>query len=196
MMFGLANAPVIFMDLMNRVCRPLLDKSVIVFTDDILIYLRSIEEHRNHLKEVLDILQSEKIYAKFYKCNFWLWEVKFLGHIVSINGVKVDPAKIEDIKKWESPKTLTEIRSFSAWQVITASSLRTSRIFPRQWRRLRERSSRLCGQRCRIKPFKRWMVSCAKHQSFPCEKKMKILKFILTHLIRGWLVCWWNEGKW
>ncbi|XP_052620961.1 uncharacterized protein LOC111893627 [Lactuca sativa] len=112
MPFGLTNAPAVFMDLMNRVCRPFLDKSVIVFIDDILIYSRSVEDHRRHLSEVLDTLRKEKLYAKFSKCEFWLREVQFLGHLVGEDGIKVDPTKIEAVKKWANPKTPTEIRSF------------------------------------------------------------------------------------
>ncbi|KAI3673781.1 hypothetical protein L6452_39911 [Arctium lappa] len=95
MPFGLTNAPAVFMDLMNRVCRPFLDESVIVFIDDILIYSRDEVDHARHLRDVLEILMREKLYAKFSKCEFWLKEVQFLGHIVSKDGVKVDPAKIE-----------------------------------------------------------------------------------------------------
>ncbi|KAD3336884.1 hypothetical protein E3N88_32403 [Mikania micrantha] len=112
MPFGLTNAPAVFMDLMNRVCRPYLDKFVIVFIDDILIYSKTKEEHEKHLKLVLEILREERMYAKFSKCEFWLKEVQFLGHIVNENGVHVDPAKIDAVKNWSTPKTPTEIRSF------------------------------------------------------------------------------------
>ncbi|KAI3716247.1 hypothetical protein L6452_23456 [Arctium lappa] len=112
MPFGLTNAPAIFMDLMNRVCRPFLDKSVIVFIDDILVYSKNEEGHEHHLREVLDVLRRERLYAKFSKCDFWLPEVQFLGHIVSKEGVKVDPAKIEAMTNWEPPKNPSEIRSF------------------------------------------------------------------------------------
>ena len=112
MSFGLTNAPAVFMDLMNRVCRPYLDKFVIVFIDDILIYSRSKEEHGQHIRMVLELLQKEKLYAKFSKCEFWLREVDFLGHVVSSKGIHVDPAKVKAIKNWETPKTPTEIRSF------------------------------------------------------------------------------------
>ncbi|KAJ9560610.1 LOW QUALITY PROTEIN: hypothetical protein OSB04_005770, partial [Centaurea solstitialis] len=107
MPFGLTNAPAAFMDLMNRVCRPMLDRSVIVFIDDILIYSKSKEEHVEHLRVVLEVLRKEKLYAKFSKCDFWLQEVQFLGHLVNWEGIKVDPAKVE-----MTPKTPTEVRSF------------------------------------------------------------------------------------
>ncbi|KAJ9541992.1 hypothetical protein OSB04_028498 [Centaurea solstitialis] len=112
MPFGLTNAPAVFMDLMNRVCRPMLDKSVIIFIDDILIYSKTKEDHVVHLIEVLETLRRERLYAKFSKCDFWLQEVQFLGHLVNREGIKVDPAKIEAVMKWEVPKTPTEIRSF------------------------------------------------------------------------------------
>ncbi|KAJ9545033.1 hypothetical protein OSB04_024740 [Centaurea solstitialis] len=112
MPFGLTNAPAVFMDLMNRVCRPYLDKFVIVFIDDILIYSQSKEDHEQHLKLILELLKAEKLYAKFSKCEFWIREVHFLGHVVNKEGIHVDPAKIEAIKKWEAPKTPTEIRQF------------------------------------------------------------------------------------
>ncbi|KAJ9564890.1 hypothetical protein OSB04_000856 [Centaurea solstitialis] len=112
MPFGLTNAPAAFMDLMNRVCRPMLDKSVIVFIDGILIYSKTKEEHVTHLREVLEVLRREQLYAKFSKCAFWLQEVQFLGHIVNREGIKVDPSKIEAVMSWEVPKTPSEIRSF------------------------------------------------------------------------------------
>ncbi|GJV87995.1 putative reverse transcriptase domain-containing protein [Tanacetum coccineum] len=98
MAFGLTNAPAIFMDLMNRVCRSYLDKFVIVFIDDILIYSKTQEEHVEHLRLVLELLKKEKLYAKFSKCEFWLREVQFLGHVINGNGIHVDPSKIEAVK--------------------------------------------------------------------------------------------------
>ncbi|GJX59009.1 putative reverse transcriptase domain-containing protein [Tanacetum coccineum] len=112
MPFGLTNTPAVFMDLMNQVCKLYLDKFVIVFIDDILIYSKSKAEHAEHLKLILELLKKEELYAKFSKCGFWLSKVQLLGHVIDSEGIHVDPAKIESIKDWGSPKTLTEIRQF------------------------------------------------------------------------------------
>ncbi|NHW17272.1 reverse transcriptase domain-containing protein, partial [Escherichia coli] len=88
------------------------DKYVIVFIDDILIYSKSQNEHEDHLRTVLEMLRKEKLYAKFSKCEFWIREVKLLGHVVNKEGIKVDPAKIESVMKWETPRSASEIRSF------------------------------------------------------------------------------------
>nr|GEW35244.1 hypothetical protein [Tanacetum cinerariifolium] len=98
MVFGLINLPVVFMDLMNRVCKPYLDKFIIVFIDDILIYSKDEEEHEKHLKIILELLKKERLYAKFSKCDFWLDSIQFLGHVIFYSGVHVDPAKIKAIK--------------------------------------------------------------------------------------------------
>uniref|UniRef100_A0A251V6N1 Putative reverse transcriptase domain, Ribonuclease H-like domain protein n=1 Tax=Helianthus annuus TaxID=4232 RepID=A0A251V6N1_HELAN len=112
MPFGLTNAPAVFMDLMNRVCKPYLDRFVIVFIDDILIYSKSQEEHEQHLRLILELLRKEQLYAKFSKCDFWLREVHFLGHVVNKDGTHVDPSKVDSIRNWPAPRTPTEIRQF------------------------------------------------------------------------------------
>nr|GFA24982.1 putative reverse transcriptase domain-containing protein [Tanacetum cinerariifolium] len=112
MPFGLTNAPAIFMDLMNWVCKPYLDKFVIVFIDDILIYSKDEKDHEEHLKAILKLLKKEELYAKFSKCELWIPKVQFLGHVINSQGIHVDPAKIESVKDWASPKSPTEIRQF------------------------------------------------------------------------------------
>ncbi|KAL0451353.1 UNVERIFIED_CONTAM: Retrovirus-related Pol polyprotein from transposon [Sesamum latifolium] len=112
MPFGLTNAPAAFMSLMNKTLQPFLDQFVIVFIDDILIYSRSPKEHEQHLWTVLQILREKQLYAKFSKCEFWMEEIAFLGHVVSKEGVQPDPAKVRAILEWEPPKNVSEVRSF------------------------------------------------------------------------------------
>ena len=112
MPFGLTNAPAAFMDIMHRVFHPYLDRFVVVFVDDILIYSETEEEHEDHLRVVIQTLRDHQLYAKFSKCEFWLTEVRFLGHVVSASGVSVYPKKVEAIMSWERPKLVFEICSF------------------------------------------------------------------------------------
>nr|GFB83760.1 putative reverse transcriptase domain-containing protein [Tanacetum cinerariifolium] len=112
MPFGLTNAPAVSMDLLNRVCKSYLDKFVIVFIDDILIYSKNEKEHEEHLKAIIELLKIEELYAKFSKCEFWIPKVQFLGHVIDSQGIHVDPAKIRFVKYWASPRSPTEIHQF------------------------------------------------------------------------------------
>ena len=110
--FGLTNAPAIFMNLMNKIFMPYLDKFVIVFIDDILIYSKTKEDHAKHLRIALQVLREHQLYAKFGKCEFWLDKVEFLGHVISKDGIAVDPAKVQAVLEWKAPTNVKEIRSF------------------------------------------------------------------------------------
>jgi hypothetical protein len=112
MSFGLTNAPAYFMNLMNKVFMEELDKFVIVFIDDILVYSKSVEEHEQHLRVVLEKLRAHKLYAKFNKCEFSLEKISFLGHILTAEGVAVDPEKVETVSNWQQPTNVSKIRSF------------------------------------------------------------------------------------
>jgi hypothetical protein len=109
MSFRLTNAPTYFMYLMSKVLMEYLDKFIVVFIDDILVFSRIEEEHEVHLRLVLEKLRAHQLYAKFSKCEFWITEVAFLGHIISAGGVSVDPNKVKDILKWMPPTSVSEI---------------------------------------------------------------------------------------
>ena len=112
MSFGLTNAPAAFMSLMNGIFKPYLDLFVIVFINDILVYSKIKKEHEEHLRILLEVSREKKLYSKFSKCEFWLDSVSFLGHVVSKDGVMVDPSKIEVVNNWVRPTNVTEVRSF------------------------------------------------------------------------------------
>ena len=112
MPFGLMNASTEFMDLMHKVFQPFLDQFIMVFVDDILIYSKSKEDHEGHFRIVLYTFREHQLYSKFSKCEFWLTEVRFLGHVVSASRVSVDPEKFEVVMSWERPKSVFEIRIF------------------------------------------------------------------------------------
>jgi hypothetical protein len=112
MSFDLTNAPAYFMYLMNSVFMTELDKFVMVFIDDILIYSKNEKEHAKHLRVVLQRLRDHKLYAKFSKCEFWLKSVKFLGHTISQDGISVDPSKVQEVMDWKPPKSVHQMRSF------------------------------------------------------------------------------------
>jgi hypothetical protein len=112
MSFGLTNAPTYLMYLMNKIFMEYLDKFVVVFIDDILVYSRSEEEHKEHLHLVFKKFRDHRLYAKLNKCEFWLKQVAFLGHIISKGGISVDPSKIHDVLSWNAPTSVSDIRSF------------------------------------------------------------------------------------
>jgi hypothetical protein len=112
MLFGLTNAPAYFMYLMNKVFMEYLDKFVVVFIDDILIFYKNEEEHDEHLRLVLQKLREKQLYTKRNKCEFWLKEVSFLGHIISEGGIYVDPSKVKDVLSWKIPQNVSDIRCF------------------------------------------------------------------------------------
>ena len=112
MSFGLTNAPAYFMYLINSVFMPELDKFVVMFIDDILIYSENEVDHAKHLRVVLSRLRKHKLYAKFSKCEFWLKKVPFLDHILSKDGIFVDPSKVQEVMDWKAPTLVHEVRSF------------------------------------------------------------------------------------
>jgi len=112
MSFGLTNAPTYFMYLMNSVFMPELDKFMVVFIDDILVYSKNVEDHEEHLRVVLTRLWEHKLYAKFSKCEFWLKKVPFLGHVLSEDGISIDPGKVQEVMDWKAPTLVHEVRSF------------------------------------------------------------------------------------
>jgi hypothetical protein len=112
MNFGLTNALAAFMDMMNRIFCELVDWCVVVFIDDILIYSKSREEHKEHLWTVLSILRKHQLFAKFKKCEFWLDNVAFLGHVITKEGIAVDPGKVEAVVNWVRPSNAHKVRSF------------------------------------------------------------------------------------
>ena len=109
MSFGLTNAPTYFMYLMNSVFMPELDKFVVVFIDDILVYSENEQDHAEHLRVVLTRLREHQLYVKFSKCEFWLKKVPFLGHILSEEGIVVDPAKVPEVMDWKAPTSVSKV---------------------------------------------------------------------------------------
>ena len=110
--FGLTNAPAIYQGVMNRIFRPYIWKFVLVYLDDILIFSKSVEEHLTHIRQVLDILRAQKFYGRLQKCHFNQTSIKYLGHIISAEGIRVNPEKIQAVKDWSRPKDVRQIRQF------------------------------------------------------------------------------------
>jgi hypothetical protein len=133
MSFGLTNAPAHFMYLMNSVFMPELNKFVVVFIYDNLVYSKNEKEHEQHLRVILQWLRDHQLYAKFSKCTFWLKEVHFLGHGISVEGIAVDPIKVQEVLVWKSLRLVTQIRSFLRLVDIIVDSSQTSPTLSRQW---------------------------------------------------------------
>jgi hypothetical protein len=112
MLFGHTNAPAHFMYLLNSVFMLELDKFVVVFIDDILVYSKNEEEHEQHFQVILQWFRDHQLYAKFSKCAIWLKEVPFLGHVIPVEGIAIDPRKIQEVLDWKSPWSVMQIRSF------------------------------------------------------------------------------------
>jgi hypothetical protein len=148
MSFGLTNAPAHFMFLMNSVFMAELDKFVVVFIDDILVYSQNEEEHAEHMRIVLTQLRDHQLYAKFSKCEFWLNKVPFLGHVLSGDGISVDPAKVQEVLDWKAPTTVTEVRSFLGLAGYYRRFIPDfSKIAKTMTRLLQNRMRSLCGLR-------------------------------------------------
>ena len=186
MPFGVTNAPA--MDYMNRIFWPFLDKFVVVFIDDILIYSRMHEEHAEHLRIVLGILREKQLFAKLSKCEFWMREVQFLGHVISAQGIAVDPAKVEAMIQWECPMSVMEIQSFVGLagyyrrfiegfsKIVAPLTHLTRKEQPFAWTNMCEESFREIKQRLTSAPVlvipdvsKSFEVYCdASHQGLGC----------------------------
>jgi len=126
MPFGVTNVSGVFMEYMNKIFHPYLDQFVVVFIDNILVYSKSEKEHAEHLRVVLQVLKEQRLFVKLSKCEFWLREVSFLGHVISKGGIAVDPSKVDAVIQWESSKSVLRSEVFLDWQVTIRGSLSDS----------------------------------------------------------------------
>ena len=189
MFFGLTNAPAAFMSLMNGIFKPYLDLFVIVFIDDILIYSKSKEEHEDHLRMVLEMLREKKLYAKFSKCESWLDLVSFLGHVVSKDGVMVDPSKIETVKNWVRPTNVSEIRSFVGLASYYRRFVKGFSSFASQLTNLTKKNVPFVWSDECEESFQKLktLLTTAPILTLPVEGKN--FMSIVMHLIRVWVQC-------
>ena len=172
MPFGLTNAPATFMDLMNRVLRAYVDRFVMVFIDNILIYSKDQEDHDTHLRVVLETLRKEHLYAKMSKCKFWLREVSFLGHIISKEGIRVDPRKIEVILEWKPLRNVMKLRSFPGFSGYYRRFIKEFSMTVTSMRRLLQKNVRF-----------EWSEKC--QASFEKLKAFLTEALVLTHPTYG-----------
>nr|GEW15295.1 reverse transcriptase domain-containing protein [Tanacetum cinerariifolium] len=181
MPFGLTNAPAVFMDLMNRVCKPYLNKFIIVFIDDILIYSRNEEEHANHLRIILKLLRKEKLYAKFSKCDFWIRIVQFLGHLIDSQGLLVDPAKIESVKNWTSPTTPTEVHQFLGLAGYYRRFIKSFSKIAKPLTKITQKTRIISGAKNKNRLTNSLNKNFMKHQSLHYQKETMTFSFIVMH---------------
>jgi hypothetical protein len=153
MYFELTNAPAYFMYLMNSVFIPELDKFVVVFIDDILVYSKIEEEHVKHLHTALQRLRKHQLYAKFSKCEFWLDKVKFIGHTISPEGIVVDPVKVHEVMDWKPPTSVHQIRSFLGLAGYYRRFIPNFSRIVKPMTELLRRELSLCGTKNVKKPF-------------------------------------------
>jgi hypothetical protein len=173
MSFGLTNALAYFMNLINKVF--MVYKFVVVFIDDILIYSKSDSDHEEHLRLVLQKLRDNQLYAKFSKCEFWIGEVPFLGHIICNGGISVDPAKVKEIMEWSVPTTVTEVRSFLGLAGYYRRFIEGFSTIAKPMTSLLEKG----------REFK-WDEKC---QCWLCQIYRRDLTFIVMHVAKAWDVC-------
>nr|GEW18887.1 putative reverse transcriptase domain-containing protein [Tanacetum cinerariifolium] len=183
MPFGLTNVPTIFMDLMNRVCKPYLDKFKIVFIDDKLISSKNKEEHEEHLKLILELLKKEELYAKFSKCEFWILKVQFLRHMIDSKGIHVDPAKIESIKDWASPKSPTKIHQYLGLTGYYRRFIEAFSKIAKSMTKLTQKNVKFDWGKKEEATFQ-LIKSYAAHPFWPCLKDQKTSLFITMLRIR------------
>jgi hypothetical protein len=167
MSFGLTNAPAYFMYLMNKVFMEYLDKCVVVFISDSLVYSRSEEEHKEHLRLALQMLWEHRLYANLSKCEFWMKQVAFLGHVIPKGGISVDPSKVEDVLSWKAPMSVSDIWSF----------LELARYYQRFIEGFLKISKPMTELLEKDKKFE-WMLSC--EASFQESKKRLTTALILV----------------
>jgi hypothetical protein len=189
MSFGLTNEPAYFMNLMNKVFMEYLDRFVVVFLDDILIYSKSDSDHEEHLRLVLKKLRYTRLYAKYSKCEFWIDEVPFLGHIISNGGISVDPAKVKGIMAWSIPTTVTEIRSFLGlagyyWRFIEGFS-KIAKLMTSLLEKGREFK---WDSKCQDS-FDQLKLRLMSPQCWLCQIYIRDLTFIVMPAAKAWDVC-------
>ncbi|XP_073064042.1 uncharacterized mitochondrial protein AtMg00860-like [Primulina eburnea] len=169
------------MDLMNRVFKPFLDKFVVLFIDDILVYSPSEEDHKEHLHLTLQMLREKKLYAKFKKCEFWLKSMTFLGHIISKGGVSVDPKKVEAITGWPRPMKVTEIRSFLGLAGYYRKFVEGFSSIATPLKKLTQKNSKFNWSEECEKSFQTLKKNLHLHQYWFYPLRTKALPFTVTH---------------